>query len=236
MIDRVVLEGEDDAELFGNCVDLNHGARNPAPFFGIWFVGFGIFAETFGGVEIGIEGYADEMPVGGGIGHVLELLVGFFEIGVHAWAECGEWATGEDESESVGLPGEILQFDLLTEAVGERVIWHLVTDSQSFHLADDAGGGTGLLALGRGVDTCLFHAFDPAIIFGNNHAESYLVIGRETGEFVGVLDFEGHGHGRHEVRDFLVLNDDFIIGEANFLDNASNLKDLALAGRSGIGM
>jgi hypothetical protein len=47
---------------------------------------------------------------------------------------------------------------------------------------------------------------DPAIIGGNQHAETDSVTGFQPLEFLRLLHIEGHGHGRHETRNLLMLH------------------------------
>src|SRR5688572_24144209 len=145
----------------------------------------------------------------------------------HARAVDGEGTTGKDESDGDGFTFVIAETHGFAEFVGEFVFGQQVPNLQRLHFAHAAEGGRGVGG-GHGAD--FFDLIDPAIVFGDDHAEGDLVVGGKAGEFVAVLHIEHHGHRFHVARNVFVLDLGLHAVRGNLLDHAFDLKGFALTG------
>lgn len=237
VVEDGAFAGKAEAELLGEGVDLDLGAGGEAPVGGVGLIAGGVAFEDGGGVEFDVEGDREEIPVGGRVGGGGEFAGDGLEVVAHAGTEFGERAAGEDEGEGEGLTLELAEGDGLAEVVGEGIVGERVADGEGLDVANAAEGafGWGGVVGGRGF-AGFGDLIDPAFVIGDDHAEKDLVARLEAGEFIGVFDAEGHGHGLHVIGDGLVIDDGGAAVGLEFLDDAFDEVEIGLgAGGGGLG-
>jgi hypothetical protein len=160
---------------------------------------FGIGFQNNGGVEVGIERDRNKAPIGESGVRRQELLLDFFEVAGHAGTKVREGATGKDERDRDGLAFELFGAERLPEMIGEVVFGQQIADLQRIHVLKE------MIAIGwreiREADRLIGFDFpnliDPGIIVRNAEPEGNCISRLQTGQFIRMLRFEGHGHPRH---------------------------------------
>ncbi len=218
MAEAAVLAGDGEVEGWGHGGEGLGGDGSEEPTCGIAAsVGGGVAFEHGGAIELGIEGQAQELPVGGGVGLLEDEAAGVGEMPGHARAELGEGAAGEEEREGQGAASERGDAEGLPVFIDEGEIGHGIA---RFELGDGwewrgRGGGKGLALAGRA------DLFDPVLVGGGHERELDLVAGGEPGQLGGIAHIELHGHAGHIARDFLMADDGVALVWGDFSDDAA---------------
>ena len=225
VVDRLagIRAPELQPELLADGGDVDEFAGQVIPVRRVGLVAVCVFLEARQGVVIGIDGEAEEMPVGRAAGHGLELALGFLEVDAQARAEGREGTAREDEGEGEGLPLEFTEPHEATLRVGERVVGHGVADGQRLHVAYATQRWLGRGERGARLGEFL-ELIDPSVVLRHQHAEGEGVARLQSVEFLRVLHVEQHGHGFHVAGDVLVGDLDLLPLVQDFAHDALDLE------------
>lgn len=210
----VLAGGYADVEVLLHFGQLGEGGSGELPVFEgfvniVAGVGCAIAAKDFGSVVGGIEADTEEVRVLVERGVGLEGLVDGGEVAAHAGTVIRERAAGVDEGHEDDLAVKLLEIDLVAGLIEQGEVWNYVA------LGGDVVVDGGLVVWAALGDD---HDFSEAQIFGaggimvGEERGGDGVAGMQFGKSGGIFEAIGHGHGGHETRDVVVLEENLGIG------------------------
>ena len=190
--------------MAGQRLELIPGTRRQRPTRWIVIVALPISSEEFRTVVFRVERDRQKLHVLRRIGLACQVFLHSGKKVRHPRTEIRIRATSENEREGQHLPPKLRQPNHPPQLIGQRVVRQQRSCLQQRHRRRDPHRRRRSHGIGVGAEN--LDTVDPAIIGGNQHAKTDPVTGFQPLEFLRLLYIEGHGHGRHETGNLLVLH------------------------------